>query len=117
MFFENSTDVQTIGNSKPKEHKRGEEDQHWLNFLTNHAQVLAVLHADPKRILREVGAVVGITEQVVLRIVQVLEEGRGIERQRAGRQNRYRITEDEPLRHAIEAHRKIGDRLQLITGE
>ncbi|MDA9778094.1 winged helix-turn-helix domain-containing protein [Rubripirellula sp.] len=84
-------------------------------FLTNHAHVLAVLHANPRMVLREVAARVGITERAVQRIVQDLEEEGFIERMRVGRQNVYRILDQQPLRHPIEAHRKIGDLLNLIT--
>ena len=86
-------------------------------FLTNHAHVLAVLHSDPEKVLREVANTVGITERAVQRIIQDLEEGGFIERQRVGRKNRYRILEGQPLRHPIESHRKIGDLMKLITGE
>jgi DNA-binding transcriptional regulator PaaX len=66
-------------------------------------------------VLREVAARVGITERAVQRIVQDLEEEGFIERMRVGRQNVYRILDQQPLRHPIEAHRKIGDLLNLIT--
>jgi len=66
-------------------------------------------------VLREVAARVGITERAVQRIVQDLEEEGFIERMRVGRQNVYRILDHQPLRHPIEAHRKIGDLLNLIT--
>ena len=85
-------------------------------FLTNHAHVLAVLHGDPQKVLREVAIEVGITERAVQRIIQDLEEGGFIQRERVGRQNRYRIHKGQPLRHPIEAHRKIGDLLKLIAG-
>jgi DNA-binding MarR family transcriptional regulator len=86
-------------------------------FLTNHAHVLAVLYLNPQKVLREVAIEVGITERAVQRIIQDLEEGGFIERERVGRQNRYRILKGQRLRHPIEAHRKIGDLLKLITGE
>jgi DNA-binding MarR family transcriptional regulator len=86
-------------------------------FLTNHAHVLAVLHSDPEKVLREVAIEVGITERAVQRIIQDLEEGGFIERERVGRQNRYRILKGQAFRHPIEAHRKIGDLLKLITGD
>ena len=86
-------------------------------FLTNHTHVLAVLHANPEMVLREVAVEVGITERAVQRIVQDLEENGFIKRERVGRQNRYRINRRRPLRHPIESHRNIGDLLRLITGE
>ena len=85
-------------------------------FLTNHSHVLIVLHAEPELVLREVATRVGITERAVQRVVQDLEEGGFIRRERVGRQNRYEVLTDVPLRHPIESHRDIGDLLKLITG-
>ena len=95
---------------------KGKASSVWT-FLTNHAHVLAVLQTNPEKVLREVAIEVGITERAVQRIIQDLEEGGFIERERVGRQNRYRILKGQRLRHPIEAHRKIGDLLKLITGE
>jgi len=86
-------------------------------FLTNHAHVLAVLHSDPEMVLREVAVQVGITERAVQRIIQDLESGGFIEKERVGRHNRYHILTNQPLRHPIEAHRNIGDLLKLISGK
>ncbi len=83
-------------------------------FLTNHAHVLILLDADPHLVLREVARRVGITERAVQKIIHDLEDGGFIERERVGRQNHYRVLQHLPLRHPIEAHRKIGDLLQLI---
>ncbi len=84
-------------------------------FLTNHAHVLIVLHSNPDMVLREVAVKVGITERGVQRIVQDLEEGGFIRREKIGRKNHYQVLTDKPLRHPIEAHRDIGDLLNLIT--
>ncbi len=85
-------------------------------FLTNHAHVLIVLHAQPDLVLREVAIRVGITERAVQRIVQDLEDEGFIRRQKVGRKNHYEVRTNEALRHPIESHRKIGDLLNLITG-
>ncbi|MFK8113124.1 MAG: helix-turn-helix transcriptional regulator [Rubripirellula sp.] len=85
-------------------------------FLTNHAHVLIVLHANPDLVLREVATRVGITERAVQRIVQDLEEEGFIRREKIGRRNAYEVLSKKPLRHPIESHRKIGDLLKLITG-
>ena len=84
-------------------------------FLTNHAHVLAVLHSDPQLVLRQVAIAVGITERAVQRIVQDLEVGGFIQREKVGRQNRYHVLTKQSLRHPIEAHRRIGDLLKLIN--
>ncbi len=85
-------------------------------FLTNHAHVLIVLQKEPGLVLREVANRVGITERAVQRIVQDLEEEGFVRRQRVGRKNHYEVSTEQALRHPIEAHRKIGDLLKLITG-
>lgn len=68
-------------------------------------------------VLREIAARVGITERAVQRIVQELEEGGFLVRERVGRRNRYQVVHDQPLRHPVEAHRDIGDLLALIEPE
>ncbi|MCM2372285.1 helix-turn-helix transcriptional regulator [Aporhodopirellula aestuarii] len=85
-------------------------------FLTNHAHVLIALDANPDLVLREVAVQVGITERAVQRIVQDLEEEGFIRREKVGRKNHYEVLSDQTLRHPIEAHRTIGDLLQLIHG-
>ena len=92
----------------------GDSSSRWT-FLTNHAHVLAVLHSDPEVVLRHVAARVGITERAVQRIIQDLEDGGFIKREKVGRRNRYQVLVDEALRHPIEAHRSIGDLLKLIN--
>ena len=84
-------------------------------FLSNHAHVLLLLAKDPEIRLRDVADKVGITERAVQRIVADLEQGRYIERDREGRRNRYRVHRDLPLRHPIEAHRKIASLIALVV--
>ena len=92
-----------------------EPSKSWT-FLTNHAHVLIVLHAEPGLVLREVANRVGITERAVQRIVQDLEGEGFLRRQKVGRKNQYDVLSDKALRHPIEAHRDIGDLLKLISG-
>jgi DNA-binding Lrp family transcriptional regulator len=66
-------------------------------------------------VLREVALQVGITERAVQRIISDLETGGVIEREKVGRQNRYRIRGNQPLRHSIESRRTIGELLALIN--
>lgn len=65
-------------------------------------------------VLREVAARVGITERAVQRIIADLEKGGFVEREKIGRQNRYRILAHKPLRHPIEVHRTAGDLIKMI---
>jgi len=83
-------------------------------FLTNHAHVLIVLSKNHSTVLREVALRVGITERAVQRIIADLERDGFIEREKVGRQNSYRLRSKQPLRHPIEAHRSIGDLIDLI---
>lgn len=84
-------------------------------FLTNHAHVLVVLSQKPNVVLREVALKVGITERAVQRIVQDLEDGGFLIREKVGRQNHYRVNDTLPLRHPVESHRNIGDLLALVN--
>jgi len=106
-----------IPKRRPQGASAGENGRtsHGWTFLTNHAHVLAVLHSDPEKVLREVAMEVGITERAVQRIVQELEDEGFIQRERVGRRNHYRIRKGRPLRHSIEAHCRIGDLLRLIS--
>ena len=64
--------------------------------------------------LRDAAERVGITERAVQRIVADLEASRYLQRERQGRRNRYRVHRDMPLRHPIEAHRKISSLISLV---
>ncbi|MEZ6106165.1 MAG: winged helix-turn-helix domain-containing protein [Pirellulaceae bacterium] len=86
-------------------------------FLTNHCHVLILLAQDSEMVLREVAQRVGITERAVQRIIADLEEGGFVIRERIGRRNRYQIRTEVQLRHPIEAHRTIGDLLDLVNLE
>ena len=90
------------------------EGPRWT-FLTNHSHVLVLLHSEPDLVLREVAVRVGITERAVQRIIQELEAGGFIERERVGRRNHYRVLTRQSLRHPVEGHRTIGDLLSLFS--
>jgi len=67
-------------------------------------------------VLRDVAALVGITERAVQRIIADLEEEGFIEREKVGRQNHYRVLGGRTLRHPIESHRTVDHLLQAIDG-
>ncbi len=90
------------------------EVQHRWTFLTNHTHVLVVLAQDPDVVLREVAVMVGITERAVQRIIVDLEDAGYLIREKVGRQNRYIIRRDRPLRHPLESNHTIGELLELI---
>ena len=91
-----------------------EEGASGWTFLTNHTHVLICLWREPELRLRDVAARVSITERAVQRIVADLEAAQIITRIRDGRRNRYEVHADRPLRHSIEAHRKVSDLLAMV---
>lgn len=87
-------------------------------FFSNHTHVLVCLAADGGQRLRDVAGQVGITERAVQRIVSDLEAAGVLFRERDpsdARRNRYRIDAQVPLRHALEAHCRIGALLDLVN--
>ena len=85
-------------------------------FLTNHGHVLLALARDPHARLRDVAAVVGITERAVQSIVGDLESAGYLVREREGRRNRYRINPSGQFRHPAERDQRVGDLLALFVG-
>ena len=83
-------------------------------FLSNHAHVLLCLTRDDAPRLRDVAALVGITERAVQKIVLDLEREGILRRRREGRRNRYAFDLDRPLRHPLEAHRRVRALLALV---
>ena len=84
-------------------------------FLSNHAHVLLCLHRDPEARLRDVAGLVGITERAVQAIVLDLEKARFVTKKKQGRRNSYQIRTNLPLRHPLEAHKKVGDLLKSVS--
>jgi DNA-binding Lrp family transcriptional regulator len=89
------------------------ETRPWT-FLSNHAHVLVAISRDPGLRLREIADLVGITERSASSIVNDLEDGGFLIRERIGRNNRYKVVPDIPLRHPLEDHRSIGDLLDFL---
>lgn len=61
------------------------------SFLTNHALVLMYVGQEPESTGLEIAQAVGITERAARRILDDLQAGGYIERERMGRRNRYRV--------------------------
>ena len=90
-----------------------DERKTW-RFLSNHTQVLICLHRDPNARFRDIGQSVGITERAAQRIVADLIESGYVERERAGRRNRYSINTDIAMRHPAQRGHEIGELLGLL---
>ena len=91
----------------------GARPGHQWTFLTNHSHVLVCLWRDPEARLRDVAALVGITERAVQAIVADLEAAGVLTRIRAGRRNHYEIHPDVPLRHPVESGRTVRALLRM----
>lgn len=89
------------------------ESRHWT-FLSNHAHVMVTLAADPDVRLRDVAALVGITERAVQQVVVDLELAGVVVRTRVGRRNHYTINRAARLRHPLEADVALGALLDLV---
>lgn len=89
-------------------------DRRRWRFLSNHTQVLLLLHRDPNARFRDIAQHVGITERAAQRIVADLVESGYVESERVGRRNRYRINTDIAMRHPAQEGREIGELLRLL---
>jgi DNA-binding Lrp family transcriptional regulator len=86
------------------------------SFLTNHARALLCIAHDPGARLRDIAAMVGVTERSAHDIVTDLVDAGYLVKDKAGRRNRYRIQEHLPLRDPISRERTIGEMLGLLVG-
>ena len=83
-------------------------------FLTNHAHVLIAVAADPEARVRDIAERVGITERAVQGILDDLERGGYLERERVGRRNHYTLREGGRFRHPAEQGHAIDELLRLF---
>ena len=86
------------------------------SFLTNHARGLLCIAHDPGVRLRDLAAMVGVTERSAHAIVSDLVDAGYVVKDKDGRRNRYRIQEHLPLRDPITQERTIGEMLDLLVG-
>lgn len=84
-------------------------------FLTNHAQVLLRIARNQRATAREIAQTIGITERAVQRILSDLEETGYISHTRDGRQNRYEVHGERPMRHPAQGGYTIHDLIELLA--
>lgn len=72
----------------------------WTLF-TSHGLVLVSIAKNPERTAKEIGDDVGLTERTVHKIIVDLEEAGYITRIKVGRQNRYRIHRNVPIKDEV----------------
>ena len=86
------------------------------SFLTNHARALLCIAHDPGVRVRDLAAMVGVTERSAHAIVTDLVDAGYVVKEKTGRRNRYDIQEQLPLRDPITQERTIGEMLDLLVG-
>jgi DNA-binding Lrp family transcriptional regulator len=82
--------------------------------VTNHAHVLECIAADPSARLRDIAATVGITERTAAQIVKDLEQAGYLTKTRVGRNNRYEVHGELPLRHPQHRHHTVGALIRFL---
>jgi hypothetical protein len=85
------------------------------SFLTNHARVLVCIARDPGVRLREIAAVLGVTERRAFGIVNDLTAAGYVVKDKDGRRNRYRIQSQLPLRVRVGREPSIGEVLGVLV--
>jgi len=85
------------------------------SFFTNHARVLICVARDPGVRLRDLAAVLDITERSAHGIVTELVEAGYVVKEKEGRRNRYHVEAQLPLPESISRERTIGEILSLLV--
>jgi DNA-binding IclR family transcriptional regulator len=84
-------------------------------FMTNHLHVLLCIAKEPEIRIRDIAALVGITERMVQKLVTELVTAGYLGIEKHGRRNRYTLNRKLRLRHPLEAHHTIGEVLDLLA--
>jgi hypothetical protein len=84
-------------------------------LLTGHGRVLAEIACHPGARVRDISAVVGLTERTVQAIVTDLDKAGYITRTRAGRRTIYVVRPDSAFRHAAQEGLRIGPFLAALA--
>lgn len=87
----------------------------WTLF-SNHGLTLLSLADKPEATTREIANDLGLTERSVQRIVSDLDLADYIKKERIGRQNRYTVKRERPLRHPIKKDKTVANFMaELVT--
>ena len=84
-------------------------------FITNHAAVLTLLDREEHMTTREIAMALDITERSVIRIIKDLELEGYITKRKEGRENRYIVNRELPLRRNDQREIHVRELLQLIS--
>jgi DNA-binding MarR family transcriptional regulator len=84
-------------------------------LLTGHGHVLVEIARNPDARIRDISAVVGLTERSVQAIVADLEAANYLTRTRAGRRVVYTVNRDSLFRHSAQEGLRVGPFLDLFA--
>jgi MarR family protein len=84
-------------------------------LLTGHGHVLVEIARNPQARMRDISAVVGLTERTVQAIVTDLEAAGYLTRGRIGRRNVYTVNPDCWFRHSAQEGLRVGPFLDLLA--
>ena len=84
-------------------------------LLTGHGHVLVEIARSPTARIRDIAAVVGLTERTVQVIVADLDAAGYLSRTRTGRRTHYSVNRDNLFRHSAQEGLRIGPFLDLLT--
>lgn len=85
------------------------------SFLTSHARALVCIARDPGVRLREIAALLGVTERTAFGIVNDLTEAGYVVKEKDGRRNRYRVQHHLPLPRRFPREPTIGEVLAVLV--
>lgn len=84
-------------------------------LLTAHGRALVAIAQDPHARMRDLAAVIGVTERTVQAIVRDLESAGYVASTRLGRRNRYSVDHTRPFRHPAQNGHRVGPLLALLA--
>jgi hypothetical protein len=91
----------------------GEAGHRWM-FFSNHFLVLACVAGEPDLRVRDIAALVGITERATQHILSDLASEAYVERVRTGRRNRYKVRRAGTFRHPLVQGTTVGEVLDVV---
>jgi predicted transcriptional regulator of viral defense system len=86
-------------------------------LLTGHGHVLVEIARNPKARIRDISAIVGLTERTVQAIVADLEAAGYLTRTRTGRRTLYTVNSGSLFRHQAQEGHRVGPFLALLAGD
>ena len=91
-----------------------DERRKWT-LLSSHGHVLVEIARNPRARVRDISAIIGITERATQAIIADLERAGYVERLRIGRRTHYVLHPDNPFRHSAQDGLQVGPFLDLLT--